>query len=151
MTLFIDGDAFVNVLKPIVIKAINRLHIQSIVVSNKKITIGKSIYVKYEIVEQGADKADERIIELVNKDDLVITTDIPLADKIVSKGAIGIDHRGELYTKENIKQHLAIRNLMAEIRDTGEILKGAKPFGKKDVYLFANSFDKYCAKVFKAN
>ncbi len=151
MTIYIDGDAFVNALKPIVLKAINRLHIKTIVISNKKITIGKSPYITYEIVEQGSDKADDRIVELSNKDDLVITTDIPLADRIVSKGAIGIDHRGELYTKENIKQLLAMRNLMSEIRDTGEILKGAKPFGKKDVYLFANSFDKYCTKVFKKN
>ena len=148
MILYIDGDAFVNALKPIVVKAINRLHIQTIVISNKKITVGKSPYISYEIVEQGADKADDRIVELVDGGDLVITTDIPLADRIVSKGAIGIDHRGELYTKENIKQHLAMRNLMAEIRDTGEILKGAKPFGSKDVYLFANEFDKYCTKVF---
>ena len=131
------------------LKAINRLKIKTIVISNKKITVGKSPYITYEIVEQGADKADDRIVELVNKGDLVITTDIPLADRIVSKGATGIDHRGELYTHENIKQHLAIRNLMAEIRDTGEILKGAKPFGSKDVYLFSNEFDKYCTKVFK--
>jgi uncharacterized protein YaiI (UPF0178 family) len=149
MTLFIDGDAFVNSLKPIVTKAINRLKIPTIVVSNKKIIVGKSNYISYEIVSLGADKADDRIIELVKKDDLVITTDIPLADKIISKGAIGIDHRGTLYTKENIKQCLTMRNLMAEIRDSGEITKGAKPFGQKDIYLFANEFDKYLSKTFK--
>jgi len=149
MTLFIDGDAFVNALKPIVLKAINRLHLKTIVVSNKKISIGESSYITYEIVEQGADKADDRIVELVSKNDLVITTDIPLADAIVSKGAVGIDHRGALYTEDNIKHYLAMRNLMAEIRDSGEILKGAKPYGNKDVYLFANEFDKYLSRFCK--
>jgi hypothetical protein len=143
MTLFIDGDAFVNLLKPIVLKQIQKRALQTVVVSNKKINIGKSERIEYIIVEAGADEADHKIVELVQKNDLVITADIPLADRVISKDAHAIDHRGELYTKENIKQYLAVRNLMEQIRDSGEITKGPPPFTQKDAQAFANSFNAF--------
>ncbi len=65
MTLFIDGDAFPNLLKPIVLKAIERLQIKTYVIANKKINVGKSKHIEYLIVEQGADEADHKIVEMV--------------------------------------------------------------------------------------
>lgn len=147
MRLLIDGDAFPNLLKPVILKAINKRAIESIVVSNKKIFIGESEYISYEIVGEGIDGADNRIVELIKEGDLVITADIPLADKSISKNALALDHRGELYTGENIKSYLAMRNLMAEIRDSGEITKGPKPFSKKDVEAFANGLYKRLARL----
>ena len=143
MTLFIDADAFPNLLKPIITRAIGRLNINTIVISNKKVYIGDSKFISYIIVEDGADKADDKIVELTKKDDLVITADIPLADRIISKDAHAIDHRGELYTKDNIKQYLAYRNLMQEIRDSGENTKGPSPFSQKDSQEFANQLNKF--------
>ena len=75
-TLYIDGDAFPNLLKPIVHRAIERLHIPTVVVSNKKITIGDSGYVRYILVEAGADEADHEIVRMVEAGDLVITADL---------------------------------------------------------------------------
>ena len=147
--IYIDGDAFPNALKPIIIKQINRLHVETIVVANKKINIGKSDLVKYLIVEQGADVADAKIVELAQAGDLVITADIPLADFIISKDAHAIDHRGELYSVDNIKQYLAMRNLMDKIRESGEITKGPKPFGQKDAELFANQLNAFLSKHYK--
>ncbi len=86
---------------------------------------------------------------MVNEGDLIITADIPLADRVISKNAHAIDHRGEIYTKENIKQYLAMRNLMEEIRSSGEITKGPAPFGTKDAHLFANSLNSFLSKVCK--
>ncbi len=146
MKLYIDGDAFPNLLKPIITKQIQRLAIETIVVSNKKISIADSEYISYLIVQAGADEADKKIVELVKKDDLVITADIPLADHVINKDAHAIDHRGELYSKENIKQYLAMRNLMDEIRSTGEITKGPAPFSKKDAELFANQVNAFLSK-----
>lgn len=146
MRLFIDGDAFPNLLKPILLRAIERLRLESIVVANKKINIGKSKNITYKIVELGADEADNHIVEMVEEGDLVITADIPLADRVIDKNAHAIDHRGELYTKDNIKQYLTMRNLMQEIRDSGEITKGPAPFGKKDAYEFANQLNSFLAK-----
>jgi len=146
MQLFIDGDAFPNLLKPIVLKAINRLKLPTVVIANKKINIGKSKFIEYKVVEQGADEADNYIVELCKKDDLIITADIPLADRVISKQAHAIDHRGELYTVDNIKQYLAMRNLMESIRESGELTSGPKPFGAKDVHAFANAFNAFLSK-----
>jgi uncharacterized protein YaiI (UPF0178 family) len=143
MRLFIDGDAFPNALKPIILKAINKRALETIVVSNKKVSIGESKYVTYEIVELGIDGADNHIVDIVKEGDFVITADIPLADKCVSKGALGLDHRGELFCEDNIKSLLAMRNLMAEIRDSGEMTRGPKPFSKKDAEAFANGLYRF--------
>lgn len=147
MTLFIDGDAFPNLLKPIVLRAIEKKKLDTYVIANKKINIGKSSYIKYLIVDEGADEADNKIVELLKENDLVITADIPLADRTISKNAKAIDHRGELYTQDNIKHYLAMRNLMQEVRDSGEITKGPKPFGQKDSQNFANSFNMILQKL----
>lgn len=111
------------------------------VFANKKINIGKSSHIKYFVVEQGADEADNKIVDEVEKGDLVITADIPLADRVIQKEAHAIDHRGTPYTEDNIKEYLAYRNLMEELRSAGEITKGPAPFNQKDVQKFANSFN----------
>ncbi|MDQ7083612.1 MAG: YaiI/YqxD family protein [Sulfurovum sp.] len=146
MTLFIDGDALPNLLKPIILRSIERLKLPTKVVANKKINVGKSQYIEYIIVSQGADEADHHIVELCEVGDLVITADIPLADRIISKDAHAIDHRGELYSIDNIKQYLAMRNLMESIRESGEMTGGPKAFGAKDAHAFANQLNAFLAK-----
>lgn len=147
MKLYIDGDALPNILKPIILRAIDKLELATYVISNKKITIGKSTYIEYIIVDAGADEADNHIVEMLEENDLVITADIPLADRTITKNAHAIDHRGELYTIENIKHYLAMRNLMQSIRDSGEMTKGPAPFGQKDSQNFANSFNKFLQSI----
>jgi uncharacterized protein len=147
--IYVDGDAFPNLLKPILLKQIERLQIQTIVVANKKINIGNSRLVEYLIVEVGADEADHKIVEMLSRGDLVITADIPLADRVISKDAHAIDHRGELYSVDNIKQYLAMRNFMEKIRESGEVTKGPKPFSSKDAQLFANQLNAFLTKYTK--
>jgi uncharacterized protein YaiI (UPF0178 family) len=146
MTLYVDGDAFPNLLKPILLRAIERLKLPTAVVSNKRISIGKSGLIHYIIVDQGADEADHRIVEMVEEGDLVITADIPLADRVIAKKAHAIDHRGELFSIDNIKQYLAMRNLMEEIRESGGITAGPAPFGPKDAHQFANALHRFLTK-----
>ncbi|MBL0687207.1 MAG: YaiI/YqxD family protein [Sulfurospirillum sp.] len=149
MTLYVDGDAFPNLLKPILLKAIERLKLKTYVIANKKIDIGKSKNIFYKVVSQGANIADDYIVELVNEGDLVITADIPLADRLITKKAHALDHRGELYTIENVKQCLAMRNFMSELRDSGEVTGGPAPFSKKDAEEFANQLNKFLQKMNK--
>lgn len=144
--IYVDGDAFPNLLKPILLKQIERLGIETIAVANKKISLGRSKYVSYKIVDAGADEADHRIVEMVEEGDLVITADIPLADRIISQNAHAIDHRGELYSIDNIKQYLAMRNLMEKIRESGEMTKGPKAFGVKDAESFANQLNAFLGR-----
>ena len=149
MRLFIDGDAFPNLLKPIVLRAIEKQKLDTAVIANKKINIGDSNYIKYIIVELGADEADHKIVEMLELNDLVITADIPLANRTIEKNAHAIDHRGAMYTEDNIKQYLAIRNLMQDIRDSGEITKGPPPFSQKDAQQFANLLNAFLQKYNK--
>jgi len=144
--LYVDGDAFPNQLKPILFRVIERLSLNTIVVSNKRIDIGRSQHITYLLVEAGADEADHRIVELVAAGDLVITADILLADRVITKKAHAIDHRGQLYSADNIKGKVVMRNLMQDIRDSGEITKGPAPFNPKDVHKFANQLNKFLAK-----
>ena len=149
MKLFIDGDAFPNLLKPIVLRAIEKQKINTFVIANKAINIGSSNHIEYIIVELGADEADNKIVEMLELNDLVVTADIPLANRTIEKDAHAIDHRGTMYTQDNIKQYLAIRNLMQEIRDSGEITKRPAPFNQKDAQQFANSLNAFLQKYNK--
>ncbi|SMP89279.1 hypothetical protein SAMN06314019_10721 [Epsilonproteobacteria bacterium SCGC AD-311-C15] len=146
LNLYVDADAFPNLLKPILLRSILRLNLKTFVVSNKKVDIGKSELITYLIVEAGADEADHKIVEMVQEGDLVITADIPLADRLINKAAHAIDHRGELYSTDNIKQYLAMRNLMEKIRESGETTRGPAPFSQKDAHEFANQLNKFLTK-----
>ena len=149
ITLYVDGDAFPNLLKPILLRSIERLKIKTYVIANKKINIGESCYVEYIIVDTLADEADNKIVEMLEEGDLVITADIPLADRVIEKNAHAIDHRGELYSVDNIKQYLAMRNLMESIRESGEMTNGPKPFSQKDAQMFANQLNSFFIKYNK--
>ena len=149
ITIYVDGDAFPNLLKPILLRSIERLKIKTYVIANKKINIGESCHVEYIIVDTLADEADNKIVEMLEEGDLVITADIPLADRVIEKNAHAIDHRGELYSVDNIKQYLAMRNLMESIRESGEITNGPKPFSQKDAQMFANQLNSFLIKYYK--
>lgn len=143
MKIYIDGDAFPNMLKMIIFRAIKRLKLETFVVSNNPIFIGDSDHITNVIVDAGADEADHRIVAMVLEGDLVITADIPLADRVISKKAFAINHRGELYDDDNIKQYLSMRNLMEEIRESGVMTGGPAPFSQKDAHKFANQLDRF--------
>lgn len=146
MKLFIDGDAFPNLLKPIVLRAVNKNKLATFVISNKRINIGESIYITCSLVNSGPDEADSQIVEMTEEGDLVITSDIPLADRVISKKAFVVDHRGRFFDQENIKQALAIRNLMQDIRDSGIVTKGQTQFNQKDAHEFANQLNLFLKK-----
>jgi uncharacterized protein len=146
MTLYIDGDALPNALKPILFRAIVRLELPTFVISNKRISIGESEHITYIIVGAGPDEADHLITEMVKEGNLVITEDIPLADRVITKKAHAINHHGGLYTPNNIKNYLSMRNLMQELRDIGDNTRGPAPFSKKDAIGFANQLNKFLAK-----
>jgi uncharacterized protein YaiI (UPF0178 family) len=149
MRLFIDGDAFPNALKPILFRAIERKELETLVIANKKINIGESPLINYIVVEAGPDEADDKIVEMVQPQDLVITADIPLADRVISKKAFAIDQRGKEFSEANIKQLLAMRDIMQAIRDNGEQTRGPRAFSKKDARDFANNLDRLLTKLMK--
>lgn len=146
MKLYIDGDAFPNILKPILLRAIIRLAVPTFIVANKHVSIGKSKHITSIIVSAGPDEADNRIVELVEEADLVITADIPLADRVITKKAHAIDHRGKFFTENSIKEDLSVRNLMQEFRDNGIMTAGPAPYNQKDAHKFSNKLDQFLTR-----
>ncbi|MEO9653381.1 YaiI/YqxD family protein [Marinomonas sp.] len=146
MRLWVDADACPNVIKTILFRAAERVEIPCILVANQAIAIPPSKWIERKVVSSGFDVADNYIVEQINEDDLVITADIPLASDVIEKGALAINPRGELYTRENIRQRLSMRDFMEQMRSSGVQTQGPDTFNQKDRMAFANTLDKLLAK-----
>ena len=149
MQIFIDADAFPNVIRDILIKASLRLNIPLIFVANKPLRLENLSHLTLIVVPGGPDVADDEIARLVQPGDLVITADIPLADRVVAKNAFAMNPRGTLYTEHNIKDRLAMRDLLSDLRDVNQITGGPAAFGKKDRQAFANQLDSFLVRQLK--
>jgi uncharacterized protein YaiI (UPF0178 family) len=147
MKIWVDADACPNVVKQILYRAAERVGATLTLVANRPLQVPRSEYIRTIVVRAGFDVADRQIVELVESGDLVITADIPLAADIVEKGALALNPRGELYTEENIRERLAMRNLMDELRSGGVELGGPATLSKTDRQQFANALDRVLARM----
>jgi len=149
MRIYVDADGFPNAVKELLIRAVIRVQVPLIFVANKEIRHEPSDMISSVVVSEGPDIADDRIVEWVQPGDLVVTADIPLADRVVARGAFALNYRGQLYTEENIKERLALRDLMNGLRDGGMMTGGPPTFGKKDSQAFADQLDRFLTKHLK--
>lgn len=147
MKIYVDADACPQAAKQILFKAAIRTQRQLILVANQSIFAPKDPLIKTVRVASGPDAADHYIADHVEKGDLVITADIPLADKVIDKHGVALNPRGEFYTKENIKQRLSMRDFMHDLRSSGVNAGGEKPLNQQDIRLFANALDRYLTKL----
>ena len=143
MRIWVDADACPNVIKDILFRAADRTHVTLTLVANQPVRIPPSPYIKALQVPAGFDVADDRIVELTEAGDLVITADIPLAAGVIEKGGHALDPRGETYTKDNIKERLAVRKLMDELRSGGVDTGGPAIFSNTDRQAFASKLDRF--------
>lgn len=146
MKIFVDADANPNKIKEILYRASERVRVPLVLVANQLLKIPSSEYISFLLAEAGPDEADNIIADMVQPGDLVVTTDIPLADRVVAKGAFALDPRGDLYTEENIKTKLAVRNLMTELRNSGMKTDGPPPLDQRSIRIFAGQLDAFLAK-----
>jgi uncharacterized protein YaiI (UPF0178 family) len=149
MLIYVDADGFPRAAKDILIRAALRLGVSVVFVANKPVRRDPSPLISSLLVPGGPDIADDRIIELAEQGDLVITADIPLADRVVSKRAFALNPRGKLYTEENIKDRLALRDLLSDLRDGGLMTGGPPAFGKRDCQAFADQLDRFLIRRLK--
>ena len=149
MKIWIDADACPKVIKEVIYKAATRLQIPVCLVANSTMFVPPGPLFSLIRVEKGADVADQYIVEHVSENDVVITADIPLADLVVQKKGIAINVRGELYTEENIRERLSVRDFMKELRDSGLDTGGPASFGPKDKENFTNSLNRILTKLVK--
>lgn len=142
MHIWVDADACPVVIKEILFKAAQRAKVQMTLVANHTMRIPKSSYIDFLQVNQGFDIADNEIVKRLSGKDLVITADIPLAAEAIEKGAIALNPRGELYTTENIRARLNMRDFMDSLRSSGIDTGGPPPLNQKDRQAFANNLDR---------
>lgn len=142
MKIWVDADACPVVIKEILFKAADRTKITTTLVANHYVRIPPSPFIKFMQVNSGFDVADDEIVKRVEVNDLVITSDIPLADEVITKQAIALSPRGELYTKENIKSRLNIRDFMDTMRASGIQTGGPAALSQTDRQNFANHLDR---------
>jgi hypothetical protein len=139
LRIFIDADACP--VKDETYKVAARYGLTTTVVSNSFIAIPASKLIERMIVDAGPDVADDWIAERTAAGDIVVTNDIPLADRVLKAGGTAIAPNGRLFTPDSIGSALAQRSIMEHIRSTGEITGGPRPFQSSDRSRFLQALD----------
>ena len=138
--IYIDADACP--VKAEAYRVAERHRIKVFLVSNSFIAIPRDADIERVIVEAGPDVADDWIAERAEPGDIVITADVPLAARVVAKGAEAIAPNGKPFSTSSIGMQLATRNLLQGLRDAGEITGGPRPFSPRDRSEFLQALDR---------
>ncbi len=146
MKIYVDADACPKTVKEILYKAAIRCECELILVANQPLMVRKHPLIRTVQVGSGFDVADSYIVGVVDEGDLVITADIPLASLVVSKNGAALNPRGEMYTKVNMSNRLASRDLMDGLRSSGVLTGGPAKINPTHLREFANALDRYLAK-----
>ncbi len=142
MKIWIDGDACPNAIKDILFRAAQRTGISLTLIANHIVKVPPSRHISFLRVASGFDVADNEIVKRLAPGDLVITGDIPLAAEIIENQGQALNPRGELYTRDNIKARLVMRDLMESLRSSGIESGGQAPLNHGDRKAFADQLDK---------
>ncbi|OIO66722.1 MAG: DUF188 domain-containing protein [Zetaproteobacteria bacterium CG_4_9_14_3_um_filter_49_83] len=149
MHIWVDADACPKVVKEILYRAAERLRVHTTFVANGRLSIPRSPFLNFILVDAGSDVADQEIIRRMRADDLVITADIPLAAEVIEQDGFAINPRGQLYTRSNVQSALSVRNFMDDLRGAGTITGGPAVFSQSDRMAFANQLDRFLTRHLK--
>jgi uncharacterized protein YaiI (UPF0178 family) len=147
MHIWVDADACPAVIKDLLFRAAQRWQLPLTLVANQMLYTPPSPLIRAVQVPRGFDVADAHIAERASEGDLVITGDIPLAAQVLEKGAMALNPRGERYTPETIRERLALRDMMEELRASGVDTGGPAAFSQADRKAFANQLDTLLARA----
>ncbi|KEQ13942.1 YaiI/YqxD family protein [Endozoicomonas numazuensis] len=145
MKIWVDADACPVVIKEILFRAADRTETPLTLVANQPIRVPGSRFIKSIQVASGFDVADDEIVKRAEAGELVITNDIPLAAEVIEKGCIALSTRGELFTEDNIKARLNMRDFLDTLRSSGIESGGPPALSQSDRQQFANQLDKWLA------
>lgn len=146
MKVLIDADACPRAAKEILYKATDRLKLELILVANQHMRTPPLPHIRSIVVRDGYNEADDKLVDITEAGDLVITSDIPLADRVVKKEAFALSPRGELFDEANIGNRLAVRDLLDELRSCGMETGGPSAYSERDKREFANALDRFLSK-----
>ena len=144
-----DADACPGVIKDILFRSAERTGLPMTLVANQSVRVPKIKNISFLLVRAGFDEADNEIVRLMSEGDLVITADIPLAADVINKGGLALNPRGELYSAENVRARLNMRDFMETLRSSGVNTGGPDALGQKDRQQFANQLDRLLTQYFQ--
>ena len=149
MHIWVDADACPKVIKEMLFRAAERTGVSMTLVANQPLVTPRLENIRSFRVAAGFDVADNEIVRRLVAGDLVITADIPLAAEVIAKGGQALNPRGELYTTENIRARLSMRDFMDSLRATGVETGGPASFSQADRQAFANQLDRFLSLHFR--
>ncbi|WP_341503431.1 YaiI/YqxD family protein [Gallaecimonas sp. GXIMD4217] len=146
MKIWVDADACPVAIKEILFRAADRTRVAVTLVANHPMRVPPSPHVRFLQVAGGFDVADNEIVRRMEAGDLVVTQDIPLASEVIDQGGVALNPRGELYTRDNIRARLTMRDFMDTLRASGVDTGGPAAFSQADRQAFANQLDRLLAR-----
>ena len=141
LKILLDADGSPGAVKEILFRAAERTQTPLVLVANRPLRLPDGPLFSRIVVGAGLDVADATICEICAPGDLVVTEDVPLAAKVVEKGALALSPHGEIFDEETVGERLSVRNFMAEMRSGGLATGGPPPFGPRDREAFANALN----------
>lgn len=147
MRIWIDADACPGPVKEIVVRAATRLQVPVVFVANQPVALPRSPLFSMVVVGRGLDVADAHIAERAEAGDLAVTQDIPLAAQLVEKGVVTLSPHGDVFTEEDVRERLSVRDFMHELREAGVTTGGPKAFGPQARQRFAAAFDRELSRL----
>ncbi len=149
MRIWIDADACPRPARDLVVKFALKRQLQVIMVAGQAVAKPAFSIVQLIVVPSGPDAADDYLVEHAEPGELVICSDVPLADRLVKKGVAALDPRGREFDERNMGDRLAARNLFTELRELGQVGGGQAPYGERDKQAFANTLDRLLTRLTK--
>jgi uncharacterized protein YaiI (UPF0178 family) len=149
MKILVDADSCPRPARDLVLRTARRRGISAVFAANRPIPGIEGEGVVMELCPPGENSADNRIVELAERGDLVLTRDIPLASRLVEALVMVIDDRGGTYTRENIRERLSLRDFMVGLADNGLGAERSPSYGRKELKAFADSFDRIITRLLK--
>ena len=148
MNIWVDADACPVVIKEILFRAAERTGVAVTLVANQWLRTPPLANIRSIQVIPGFDVADAEIVKRLTAGDLVITSDIPLAAEVLEKHGLALSPRGELFSAENIKARLGMRDFLDTLRASGVNTGGPPTLNQQDRQLFANQLDRLLNQFF---
>lgn len=150
MTIWVDADSCPRPVREIVQRAALRTGVEAVFVANRAVPGAEGEGVTFVRVGRSAGAADEYIVENSEAEDLIVTRDVPLARRLVDRGATVLNDRGDVFSEENVGERLSVRDFMYELRSRGLVLPSGRSFGRRETQAFANAFDRELTRLLRS-
>ena len=149
MRVWIDADACPRAAKDQVIKFALKRQLEVWLVAGQSLVKPSYACVKLIVVPSGPDAADDYLVEHAVPGELVICSDVPLADRLVKKGVAVLDPRGKEFDAQNMGERLAVRNLFTDLREQGQVSGGQRAYAEREKQAFANALDRMLTRLIR--